>query len=112
MLVSLDCDGKSNWVTKVRLLLHETGLGYVWLTQCVSSEQHCIRIFRQTLSDVNLQDWVAGLNTSNRFDHYREFTTALNAEMYLDCVKLKASRDCLVGVRLGVSNLKVQPQSA
>ena len=43
----------------------------------------------------------------SRFDHYREFTTALNAEMYLDCVKLKASRDCLVGVRLGVSNLKV-----
>jgi len=46
MLVSLDSNGKCNWVTKLRLLLHETGFGYVWLTQGVGDEQHFIRIFR------------------------------------------------------------------
>ena len=80
MLVSLDSDGKCKWVTKLR---HETGFGYVWLTQGVG----VIRIFRQRLTDINFQDWVAGLNASSRLHHYREFKTALNAETYLDCIK-------------------------
>ena len=37
ILVSLDSDSKSNWVTKLRLPLHETGFGYVWLTQDVGN---------------------------------------------------------------------------
>ena len=44
---------------------------------------------------------------SGRIDHYREFKTALNAEMYLDCAKQKSFRDCLVRVTLGISNLNV-----
>ena len=87
MLVSLDSGGKCNLVTKLRLLLHETGFGYVWLTQGVGDEQHFIRIFRQRLTEINFQDWVAGLNARSRFEYYREFKTALNAETYLDCIK-------------------------
>ena len=104
MLVSSDSDGKSNWVTKLRLLSHETGFGYVWLTQDVCN---FIRIFRQRLTDMNLQGWVAGLNRSSSFDYCREFNTASNAEMYLDCVKQEAIRDCLGRVRSGISNPKV-----
>ena len=107
MLVSLYSDGKCNWVTKLRLLLHETGFCYVWLTHGVGDELHFIRIFRQRLTDINCQEWVAGLNASSRFDLYREFKTALNAETYLDCIKQKSFRDCLVRIRLGISNLKV-----
>ena len=94
-------------MTKLRLLLHETGLGYVWLTQGVGDELHFSRIFRQRLADINFQDLVAGLNASSRFDHYREFKTALNAETHLDCIKQKCFRDCFVRIRLGISNLKV-----
>ena len=79
MLVSLD--------SELRLLLHETGFDYVWLTQHVGDELHFIQIFRQGLTEINFQDWVAGLNVSSRFDHYREFKTALNAESYLDSIK-------------------------
>ena len=68
----------------------------MWLTQDVGDEQHFIRIFRQRQKDMNLRDRVAGLNMSSRFDHYREFKTALNAKMYLGCLKRKASRDRLV----------------
>ena len=57
---------------------------------------------------MNLQDWVAGLHRSSHFDHYcREFKTASNAEMFPDCVNQKAFRDCLVRVRMGISNLEV-----
>ena len=94
ILVSLDSDGKCSWVTKLRLLLHETGFGYVWLTQGVGDEQHFIRIFRQRLTEIHFQEWAAGLNASSRFDLYREFKTALNAETYLDCIKQKCYRDC------------------
>ena len=104
---SLDSDGKCNWVTKLRLLLHETGFGCVWLTQGVGDEQHFIQIFRQRLTDINFQEWVAGLNASSRFDLYCEFKTARNAETYLDCIKQKWFTDCLIRIRLGISNLKV-----
>ena len=80
-------------MTKLRLLLHETGFGYVWLTQGVGDELHFIRIFRQRLTDINFQEWVAGLNASNWFDLSREFKTALSAETYLDCIKQKCYRD-------------------
>ena len=56
MLVSLDSDGKCNLVTKLRLLLHETGFCCVWLTHGVGDKQHFIRIFRQRLTDINFQD--------------------------------------------------------
>jgi len=45
------------------------------------------------------------LNASSRFDLYREFKTALNAETYLDCIKQKCFGDYLVRIRL--SNPKV-----
>ena len=99
-------------MTKLRLLLHETGSGYVWLTQGVGDELHFIRIFRQRLTEINFQDWVAGLNASSWFDLCRQFKTAVNAEIYLDCIRQKCSRDCLVRVRLGISNLKVHNQYA
>ena len=83
------------------------GFGYVWLTQGVGDEQHFIRIFRQRLTEINFQDWAAGLNASSRFDHYREFKTALNVETYLDCIKQKCFRDWLIRIRLRISNLKV-----
>ena len=69
--------------------------------------QHFIRIFKQSLTDINFQEWVVWLNASGRFDLYREFKTALNAETYTDCIKQKWFRDCLVRIRLGISNLKV-----
>ena len=47
------------------------------------------------------------MNESSRFVLYREFKTALNADTYLDCIKQKCFRDCLVRIRLGISNLKV-----
>ena len=46
MLPYVDSAGKSNWMTKLRLLLHETGFGSVWLTQGAVDEQHFLRIFR------------------------------------------------------------------
>ena len=47
------------------------------------------------------------MNASSRFDLYREFKTALNAETYIDCIKQKCFRDCSVRIRLGISTLKV-----
>jgi len=54
-LVSLDSDGKCIWVTKLRLLLHETVFGYVWLTQGVGDEQDYSNL--QRLTDIHFHDW-------------------------------------------------------
>ena len=50
---------------------------------------------------------VAGLNASSRFDHYREFKTALNAETYLHRLLKANMLQGLVRIGLGISDLKV-----
>ena len=105
MLVSLDSDGKCNWVTKLRLLLHETGFGYVWLAQGVGDEQHFIRVFIETETADRYQfpglGHLAGLNASSRFDHYREFKTALKCRNVSRLYKAKMLQKLFGSYKIG-----------
>ena len=51
MLYELDCRGKLNWVTKVRMKLYECGLGYVWLNQGVENISEILSILRTRFID-------------------------------------------------------------
>ena len=81
-LVTMDRNGKYNWVTKVILLLQTTVVGYAWLAQGVGNESRFVQTFRQRLLGINSQDWEAGLNASSGFDLYRDFKTMPNPEYY------------------------------
>ena len=107
MLRSLDSCGKCNWVSSVRSLLQSVGFGYVWLAQGVTRENCFLREFKQRLTDVFRQDWMAGINSSERFIQYRQFKLVLEPEKYLDSIRQKCFRDALVRLRLGISDINV-----
>ena len=50
MLQHLDEQGKTNWVTKVRLALFRSGLGYVWKNKGVQAINMFMSCFRQRLT--------------------------------------------------------------
>ena len=107
MLMNLDSNGKCNCASSIRLVLQSLGFGYVWLAQGVTRENCFLRMFKQRLTDVFRQDWMAGINSSDRFIHYRKFKSVLEPEKYLDSIRQKCFRDALIGFRLGISDINV-----
>ena len=67
MLVHLDEQGTTNWVTKVRLTLIRFGSGYVWQNKGVQAISMFMRCFRQRLTDTRWQDWKSRIDASDRF---------------------------------------------
>ena len=64
-------------------------------------------MFKQRLTDVFRQDWMAGINSSERFTQYRKFKSVLEPEKYLDSIRQKCFRDALIRFRLGISDINV-----
>ena len=83
MLLHLDEQGKSNWVTKIRTTLFSFGFGYVWQNKGVQEVSLFIRYFRQRLIDNRWQDWKSRTDASDRFNLYRQFKTNHVQAVYL-----------------------------
>ena len=107
MLMNLDSNGKYNWASSIRSVLQSPGFGYVWLAQGVARENCFLRMFKQRLTDVFRQDWMASINSSDHFTQYCKFKSVLEPEKYLDSIRLKCFRDALIRFRLGISDINV-----
>ena len=109
MLYDLDVKGKCkyNWVSKVRLCLYENGFGNVWMSQSVGDEKSFVRIFRQRLVDCRWQNWEWHLDTSERFQIYRTYSSSHFMKKYLSLNIDKHLRFVLTRFRFGISNIHV-----
>ena len=101
MLLHLNEQGKSNWVTKIRATLFRFGLGYVW-----QGSQFVISCFRHRLIDNHWQDWNQ-TNASDIFNLYRQFKTNHVQAVYLSVDITKYMRNSLIKFRFGVSPIAV-----
>jgi len=106
MLVSMDANGKTNWVTNLRGIICKAGFGHVWYNEGVGNENSFCKAFRQRLVDMYMQEWQDALFSSDRFSLYRSIKVKFGAESYLDSVRQKCFRDALIRIRLGISNLR------
>jgi len=64
-------------------------------------------MFKQRLTDMFSQDWMAGINSSDRFTQYRKFKSVLEPQKYLDSIRQMCFRDALIRFRLGISVIHV-----
>ena len=101
MLLHLNEQGKSNWVTKIRATLFRFGLGYVW-----QGSQFVKSCFRHRLTDNRWQDWNQ-TNASDRFNLYRQFKTNHVQAVYLSVDITKYMRNSLIKFRFSVSPIAV-----
>jgi len=87
MLYRLDEVGRTNWTSKVRILLCLNGFGHAWINQGVGNEFCFINMLKQRLQDCAFQNWTSKLNDSSKADTYRGFKSLLNVERYL-CIDM------------------------
>ena len=79
----------------------------MWLAQGVTKENCFLREFKQRLTDVFKQDWMADIYSSERCIQYRKLTLVLEPEKYLDGSRQKCSRNEFVRFRLGTGEVSV-----
>ena len=107
MLTNLDSTDKCNWVSSIRSVLQSLDSGYVSLARGAARENCFLCMFKQRLVDVFRQDWMASINSSDRFTQYRKFKSVLEPEKYLDSIRQKYFRDILIRLRLGISHINI-----
>jgi hypothetical protein len=101
MLLALDNLGKDCWVSNIRNILCESGFGFVWLQQGVGNDKMFLRLFKERLIDMFIQEWSGTIRDSDRYYSYRSFKTLFEKEKYLLCEDDYCFRVALSQTRFG-----------
>ena len=107
MLYDLDAKGKNTWASQIRTCLCELGFGFVWLNQGVGNCGEFIKVFRQRLIDCRWQQWSDHIQTSERYQMYRQFISSHDVKPYLKLDMDIHLKRIMSKFRLGVSDINV-----
>ena len=102
MLVKLDENNKSCWVSGVREILSTAGFHSVWLSQGVGNVKSFLRAFKQRLIDIYTQDWFSAMRNKERYELYTSFKLIFETEKYFTNVDIYCFRVALSQLRMGV----------
>ena len=100
MLQNMDSVGVHCWVSKIREILCLTGFNIVWLQQGVGDVKAFLRIFKQRLVDMFIQEWSGTIRDRDRYDVYRTFKTVFEKEKYISDMDSFYFRVAISQVRL------------
>ena len=72
MMLLEDRNGKSNWVSSLRLCLQSLGFGYVWEDPSAINTTHFVYMFVNRLRDIPvfLQKWNESIHTNAKIESY------------------------------------------
>ena len=57
MIRSLEESGRITWASKIRSLLFKHGFGFVWISNEVGDSKTFIKLFKQRIINITLQNW-------------------------------------------------------
>jgi hypothetical protein len=89
LMYELDRNGRSNWASSVRCLLHKFGFNEVWLNQGVGDERQFLYHLRQKLRDSNIQEWKQTMCESGKCRFYNIVKNNLSLEPYISCLSYR-----------------------
>ena len=89
----------TTWVSQVKLLLESNGFGYVWANQAVDNERDFIRLFKERLCDVYIQEWYREVNLTSDGRLYKHVKQLFRYESYLN-INNRALRVSITKIRL------------
>ena len=75
---------KVSWVTLLKNLLSTLGFYQVWLAQSAGNVDVFIHVFKQRLSDVNIQNWNSRIENSPSSTFYK-IIVSFDLQFYLKC---------------------------
>ena len=83
----------TNWTTKVKDILFETGYGFIWIDQNVPDSKTFLKQFQTRCMDMYIQQCYSDVENSNRCRTYRGIKNNFEMEPYL---KSNVTRDLRV----------------
>lgn len=105
---SLDANpNKTNWVSKVKVLLSQLGFYEAWLNQGVGNTKLFLLLVKQRLRDNFAQNLNATIHESSRSLFYRTIFS-FNFSEYLNLVNITKYRNALSRLRLSSHRLAVE----
>ena len=105
MLLKLDENGKTTWVTHIRQLLAESGFYHVWLHQGVGNRNAFIKVLKIRLQDMFIQEWFTTINGKERYNIFSQIKTGFGREAYIIDIDVYCFRIALTYLRLGVLSI-------
>ena len=74
---------KTHWICKVKSILDNCGLSYMWENQCTLDNSTCKNIIFRRIDDIALNRWYTDLSVSSLCTFYRQLKQKLCFEKYL-----------------------------
>ncbi|KAH3733781.1 hypothetical protein DPMN_040215 [Dreissena polymorpha] len=103
-----DCqNGRSNWVSNVKLLLDTYGFSYVFNNPSSVDVKIVIPQFKTVVIDTYKQEWFRSIENSSVLDMYRVFKSTFVYENYLDLLP-KSLRHYVAKLRSSSLPLRIQ----
>jgi hypothetical protein len=96
-----------NWANQVKRLLSQYGFYHVWLFQGVANVNVFLKLFKQRLSDVYVQEWNSRLEESSRALFYKNISD-FSFHPYLNFIKTKHVRHALTRLCLSSHRLEIE----
>ena len=90
MMKQLDEEGRTNWVSHIRIMLFSYGFSFVWFSQDFGNEKLFLYTFKQRLLDIFQQNWHDQISSSNFLKHYADIKSLLQQEKYLSVLQDKS----------------------
>ncbi|XP_071102020.1 uncharacterized protein [Haliotis cracherodii] len=108
MLVQQAIAGKTNWASRVKLLLYAYGFGYVWENQHLVISIPFIDEFIQRLKCSYEQDWHFALTNSPKYSSYLCYKFRFSREFYLSAITINKFRVALARFRASSHSLHIE----
>ena len=106
MLFYLHEQNRKTWDSTVCFLLYKYGFNHVWENQGVGDEKTFLKEFKNRLITEYKPEWSDSIATNERYLMYNTFKSSLTMSLFLQDLKHIKARNCLLRIRLGVSQLR------
>ena len=74
---------KAQWLCRVKTILDNCGLSYMWVDQHTIDTRRCRIIIQKRIEDIAMHKWYIGMSTSSMCTMHRLFKKQLQFEKYL-----------------------------
>lgn len=102
MLILQDQNGKRCWATEIRELLFRTGFGFVWMNQGVQDIGGFLKVVKQRLLDMFMQEWSSTIRNKERYIMYSIIKDDFGKAAYIQDVSIYCFRVAMSQIRFGV----------
>ena len=96
------------WVSLVKKLLFQCGMGNYWVAQRVENEKLFVSAFEQRLKDIYLQEWNVQISLSSSGRLFKHVKNYFKFEKYLDLSVTRAYRIAISKIRLSSHNFSIE----